>query len=570
MATQTAEKTVTDVEAIHNYDDAPGQVDEKPDFSRDTALSEEFGRTQRGLSPRHVHLMAIGGSIGVGLWVGIGSVLSRAGPLSLILGYTFWGIFFIWPLYLCVAEMCAFLPIRGSIFELAARFVSPAIGFSMGWTYFYAASMLVCVEYSAVATVIQYWDKDTNPAAWIAMTMVSCVLLNVVAVKWYGEAEFVMASTKIILLFMLVMITFVTMLGGNPKNDRYGFRNWGDGNHMHSYVAEGATGKFLGFWSVVIYAGFTIAGPDMISLAAGEIQNPRRTIPRVARLIFYRLVGFYIIGTLAVGILCSSRDPGLLGAIESGEPGAGASPWVIGIQNLGIDVLPHIINAFIMLSGWSCGNAYLYSASRTLYGLARDGQAPKFLMKCNKSGTPLYAVGTVTAISCVTFLVASNSAIEVFLWFVDLTTTGLIASYTFMLITYMGFWRARKAQGLESSQLPYVAPLTPWAPMVSLAVGLIALIFVGFDVFSPFSVRGFVTSYFGLIFSIVMFGVGRLLFHFRGRPSGFVNPAEADLWSGWAEANAECAHWEEGGIEENEKKRLAEMSFAKRTWERMW
>jgi yeast amino acid transporter len=140
-----------------------------------------------------------------------------------------------------------------------------------------------------------------------------------------------------------------------------------------------------------------------------------------------------------------------------------------------------------------------------------------------------------------------------------------------MLITYLGFWRARKAQGLESDQLPYTAPLTPWAPIVSLSIGIIALIFVGFDVFSPtFSVRGFITSYFGLIFSIVMFGVGYGLLHFRGRPAGFVDPKEADLWSGKAEVDAECRHWEEGGIEENEKARLAEMSVMRRTWERMW
>lgn len=148
---------------------------------------------------------------------------------------------------------------------------------------------------------------------------------------------------------------------------------------MHEYYAEGAAGKFLGWWSVVIYAAFTIAGPDMIALAAGEIQNPRRTIPRVARMIFYRLVGFYIVGALCVGIICSSRDKRLMGAIADGSSGAAASPWVIGIQNLGIGFLPHFINALILVSGLSCGNAYLFAASRTLYGLARGKPDPLFI-----------------------------------------------------------------------------------------------------------------------------------------------------------------------------------------------
>src|SRR6478752_830751 len=114
-----------------------------------------------------------------------------------------------------------------------------------------------------------------------------------------------MAITKVFLLVMLVVITVVTMSGGNPQGEAYGFSNWSSGA-MHEYYAKGSAGKFLGWWSVVIYAGFCIAGPDMISLAAGEIQNPRRTIPRVARMIFYRLVGFYVVGVLCVGIVCSS------------------------------------------------------------------------------------------------------------------------------------------------------------------------------------------------------------------------------------------------------------------------
>jgi amino acid transporter len=121
----------------------------------------------------------------------------------------------------------------------------------------------------------------------------------------------------------------------------------------------------------MIYAAFTIAGPDGVALASGEIQNPRRTIPRVAKLVFYRLIGFYVVGVLAVGIICSSRNANLVDAIENGGGAAGSSPWVVGITNLGIGVLPHIINAFILFSGWSCGNAYLYNSSRTLYSLAQ-------------------------------------------------------------------------------------------------------------------------------------------------------------------------------------------------------
>lgn len=223
-----------------------------------------------------------------------------------------------------------------------------------------------------------------------------------------------MASTKVLLIIGLILLTFITMVGGNPRNDAYGFRYWTNGNAMHAYYTTGTAGRFLGYFAVLRYAAFTIGGPDLIALASGEIQNPRRSIPRVAKLVFVRLMVFYVIGAFAVGILCNSQDNRLLGAIESGASGAAASPWVVGIVNLGIDGLPVVINVVILLSGWSAGNAFLYSTSRCLYSLSRDGHAPKIFMKCTKAGVPIYSVLVVAAISSVTFMVASNSAVTVF------------------------------------------------------------------------------------------------------------------------------------------------------------
>ncbi|UPK91886.1 hypothetical protein LCI18_002821 [Fusarium solani-melongenae] len=476
--------------------------------------------TKRGLSPRHVQLMAIAGT----------------GPLSLVLGYLFWSMFFILPCTLSVAEMCAYLPVRGSIFELASRFVDPALGFSMGWTYFYGGIMLVCVEYSAVAT-------------------------------WYGESEFIMASTKVILIIGLMLLTLITMCGGNPRGDAYGFRYWGDGNAMHTYYTDGATGRFLGFWSVVIYAAFTIGGPDLICFTAGEIQNPRHTIPRVARLIFYRLAFFYVVGVLAVGIICSSRDDRLMSALKNGDSGAAASPWVIGIENLGIHGLPHVINAVILLSGWSCGNAYLYSTSRSLYGLARDGLAPRFLMKCTKSGVPIYCVLVVTLLSCLSFLVVSNSSVQVFYWFVDLTTGGFVYVYTCMLLTFIGWHRALKAQPtvVPESSLPFLSPFRPYGAYFAFGLGCIFLIFIGWDTFSPFDVEGWITYYFATAFGPTMFVVGKIF-----KRSRFVKPSEADLITGKAEVDEETRVWEDPAALEIQRQRLQEMNWARRFWEKLW
>ena len=375
-----------------------------------------------------------------------------------------------------------------------------------------------------------------------------------------------MASTKILLLMGLILLTFITMVGGNPRRDAYGFRYWKNGLAMHPYYsADPNTGRFLGWWSVIRYAAFTIAGPDLIALAAGEIQNPRRTIPRVAKLVFYRLVGFYVVGVLCVGIICSSRDERLMSAIDNGDVGAAASPWVIGIQNLGIEGLPGFINALILLSGWSCGNAYLYSSSRTLYSLARDGQAPKFFMKCTKAGIPVYCVLTVSLISCITFLVASDSAITVFYWFVSLTTIAFILTYTSFMITFIGWYNACKAQGLNRDTLPYKAPYAPYTAYFAIFLGCVVMIFIGFDVFVPWSTEGFITSYFGLAYALVVFTFWKVY-----KKTKFVSSKTADLYSGKAEIDEECKHWEDGGLIENEKRRLAQMNVIHRTWEKMW
>lgn len=425
--------------------------------------------------------------------------------------------------------------------------------------------MLVCTEYAAVATVMQYWNTSVNPAVWVAMAMVVCSLLNLVAVKYYGESEFIMASTKILLLIGLVLLTFITMVGGNPHHDAYGFRNWTDGV-MFEYYTGGVTGRFLGFFSVMVYAAFSIAGPDLPALAAGEIQNPRYTIPRVVKMIFWRIIGFYVIGVLAVGVICNSHDPRLMSALTAGSAGSAASPWVIGIQNLGIHGLPDLINLLILLSGWSCGNAYVYSSSRTLYSLARDGQAPKFLLKCTKSGIPIYCVLTVSLLSCITFLVADTSSVTVFYWFVDLTTIAFVLTYTAMLCVFIGWYRALKAQGIDRKEfLPWASPWQPWTAIGAMIIGCLTALFNGFAVFNPFSVEGFVTSYFGLAFWAVMFTFWKVYHRTK-----WVDPVSADIYSGKAEVDEECRIWEDGGYKERRNAELAKMNWVHRTWERMW
>ena len=289
-------------------------------------------------------------------------------------------------------------------------------------------------------------------------------------------------------------------------------------------------------------------------------------VPRVAKLIVWRIVGFYVLGVLFLGIICPSQDPELLAAIKESRPGAAASPWVVGIRNLGIHgFLPGLINFLILLSGWSCGNAFLYTSSRTLYSLAQKGQAPKVFLRCTKNGIPWVCVVVVTLISCITFLVSSNSALEVFLWFVDLTTSGLIVNQTAMFVVFLGWYLALKRQGIDRNAMPYKAPWAPYVQIFGLVIGVLGIFFIGFDRFAPFTARGFITSYFGIFWAIGLFGIWAVI-----KKEKFVNPETADVYGGKAEVDAECRIWEDGGLEENEKVRLAGMNVVRRTWEKMW
>lgn len=200
----------------------------------------------------------------------------------------------------------------------------------------------------------------------------------------YGEAEFCFASIKIITIVGLIIFAFIIDLGGGPTHDRLGFRYWKSPGAMKEYKGTGSSGRFLGLFSTFVNAAFAYGGVEMVAVAAGEAENPRHNIPKAVRRVFWRILFFYVLGSLAIGVLIPYNDPNLLGAIKSGAAGGARSPWVIAMYRAGVPALPSIINAVILTSATSSANAFLYTGSRYLYALAQNGQAPKVLLTCTK------------------------------------------------------------------------------------------------------------------------------------------------------------------------------------------
>jgi yeast amino acid transporter len=248
---------------------------------------------------------------------------------------------------------------------------------------------------------------------------------NLFAVKYYGETEFWLALGKMLLIVGLICYTFVVMLGGNPLNDRFGFRYWKNPGSFTELYYDGSLGRFLGFLQCLIQASFTIAGPDYVAMAAGEAENPRYVMPRAFKAVFYRLMFFFVIGSLCVGIVVPYNDEQMVAAFKNGEPGAAGSPYVASMTRLNIPVLPHIVNAMVLTSAFSAGNSYCYCASRSLYGMALEGKAPKIFTRCTRNGVPIYAVASVLLISLLSFLQLNSGSATVLNWFVSLVSTSL-------------------------------------------------------------------------------------------------------------------------------------------------
>ncbi|KAK3312411.1 putative carnitine transport protein [Apodospora peruviana] len=462
--------------------------------------------THRTLKARHIQLIGIGGTIGTALYVQIGKGLLNGGPASLFLAFTIW-CSFILAVTLCMAEMVTYLPISSPFIRFAGRYVDEAFGFAAGWNFFVFEAAMVPFEITACNVIIHYWSDAVPVGVIIAITLVLYAVINLLAVKWYGEAEFWAALGKMVLIVGLIIFTFIVMLGGNPLHDRFGFRYWKDPGPFTELYYEGTLGRWLGFLQCLILASFTIAGPDYVSMAAGEAENPRVVMPRAFNAVFYRLTAFFVLGSLCVGILVPYNDTEMAKAFSTGAPGAAASPYVVAMNRLKIRVLPDIVNAMVLTAAFSAGNSYVYCASRSLYGLALEGKAPRIFTRCTNKGVPIYCVVVVLIIGLLSFLQVSNNAAVVLQWFVNLVTASQLINFSVMCVTYLRFHAALKAQGISRDKLPYKALLQPYAAWYGLA-GCFVMTFVGgYTVFLPghWDVPTF-------LFSYTMIGVVPLLF----------------------------------------------------------
>ncbi|KAJ1050277.1 hypothetical protein FZC28_6796g3400 [Saccharomyces cerevisiae] len=367
----------------------------------------------------------------------------------------------------------------------------------------------VAAECTAASGVVEYWTTAVPKGVWITIFLCVVVILNFSAVKVYGESEFWFASIKILCIVGLIILSFILFWGGGPNHDRLGFRYWQHPGAFAHHLTGGSLGNFTDIYTGIIKGAFAfILGPELVCMTSAECADQRRNIAKASRRFVWRLIFFYVLGTLAISVIVPYNDPTLVNALAQGKPGAGSSPFVIGIQNAGIKVLPHIINGCILTSAWSAANAFMFASTRSLLTMAQTGQAPKCLGRINKWGVPYVAVGVSFLCSCLAYLNVSSSTADVFNWFSNISTISGFLGWMCGCIAYLRFRKAIFYNGLYD-RLPFKTWGQPYTVWFSLIVIGIITITNGYAIFIPkyWRVADFIAAYITLpIFLVLWFG----------------------------------------------------------------
>lgn len=464
------------------------------------------GHLHRSLRGRHIQLLGIGATIGSALFVSIGKALAKGGPLNLLLAFMFWSIPILF-ITISTAEMVTYLPITSPFVRMAGRCCDEALEIMTAWNFWFLCCAQIPFEVTTVNSIIHFWRDDYSPAITLSIQIVLYFIINLLGVAVYGETEFWLSLGKVILATGLIIFTFITMVGGNPQHDAFGFRYWRDPGPMNTYDHTGDLGRFQGFLACLIQACFTFAGPEYISCVASEAVNPRKTLPSAFKQVFIRLSVFFIGGALCVGILVAYDDPKLLETMGASLPGAGGSPYVIAMQNLNIKILPDIINALLVTAAFSAGNSYTFCSSRVLYGFALDGYAPKIFTATTKSGIPLYCVLVSLLWALISFLQLGEQASVVLNWIINLITSCQLMNFTILCVVYVFFYRALQAQGIDRRTFRFRGWFQPWLAIIGGSFAFIMIFVSSYEVFEPgqWDVKTFLFTYLFIFINIAIF-----------------------------------------------------------------
>ena len=446
----------------------------------------EKPKLKKGLKSKHITMISLGGTIGTGLFLASGGAIAQAGPGGTLLAYALIGIM-VYFLMTSLGEMAAFMPTSGSFSTYATRFVDPSLGFALGWNYWYNWAITIAAEIAAVSLIMKYWFPDSSSIIWTILFIAVVLAFNLLSVRVFGEAEYWFAMIKVGTVIVFIIVSFLMIFGLLGGQDPIGFKNF--------FVEEAPFhGGIFAVIGVFLVAGFSFQGTEMLGVTAGEAEDPGKSIPRAVKSVFWRILLFYILAILAIGLLIPYTDSRLL------SEDIATSPFTLVFENLGITFAASLMNAVILTAMLSAGNSGLYASSRMLYQMAVDGIAPKVFAKVNKRGIPIYALIATLAVGSLAFLTSFFGDGVVYIWLLNASGLSGFIAWLGIAISHYRFRRAYVAQGYDLNDLPYRAKFFPFGPLFAFVVCLIVVLGQNYSAFIGGTIDwyGVIVSYIGL------------------------------------------------------------------------
>jgi lysine-specific permease len=409
---------------------------------------------QRKLGARHLNMIAIGGSIGTGLFLASGATIANAGPGGALLAYALIGVM-IYFLMTSLGELATHNPTSGAFFTYGSKYVEGGFGFALGWNYWYNWAITVAFELVAVQFIMKFWFPDVPGFYWSAIFLAVVFAINALTVKGFGESEFLFSLIKVLAIVVFIIIGIFMIIKVMLTPGAEVFANWTTGEAPF----VGGLSALIG---VAMIAGFSFQGTEMVGVAAGESKDPQKTIPIAIKQIFWRILLFYIVCIFIIGTLIAYNDPRLLQAAATEN--VALSPFTLLYEKAGFAFAASVMNAVILTAILSAGNSGMYSSTRMLFDMARKGSAPKAFGKLDARGVPMNALYATTAIAALCFLTTFIGEEEVFNWLLNMSGMCGFIVWLGIAVSHYRFRKGYLAQGNKLEDLAYRAKFFPFAP----------------------------------------------------------------------------------------------------------
>ncbi|MWP49327.1 amino acid permease [Gilliamella sp. Lep-s21] len=456
-------------------------------------------KLKRDLKARHLAMIAIGGSIGTGLFVASGATIAQAGPGGALLSYAIIGVM-VYFLMTSLGELAAYLPVSGTFATYGARYVDEAFGFAIGWNYWYNWAITVAVDLVAAQLVISYWF-NAGPYSWLwSLLFLSIIFcLNYISVKGFGEAEFWFSLIKVVTVIVFIVVGLLMIIGIFRGVEGTGWENW-------TIEKAPFAGGFSAMIGVAMVVGFSFQGTELIGIAAGESKDPEKNIPKAMRQVFWRILLFYILAIFVISLIIPYTDPNLL---RNNETDISVSPFTLVFRNAGLLSAAAFMNTVILTSVLSAGNSGLYASTRMLYALAKEGKAPKIFTRLSSSGVPRVALLATTFVAMLCFLTSLYKDQVVYVWLLNMSgMTGFIA-WLGIAISHYRFRKGYIMQGNNVNQLPYCSSFFPFGPIFAFVLCLIITLGQNYEAFLQDTIdwNGVIATYIGIpLFLMIYLG----------------------------------------------------------------